>query len=62
MTMTPLTNNSPVYHDGAKIGTVHESTRTRRWFYKTGATISPSLYLDGEQAADALKTALGVRV
>lgn len=61
--MTPLTDGSTIYNrDGNKIGTVHESTRTRRWFYKSPTGNSPSLYFDGEQAADALKTAAGVRV
>lgn len=57
-----LTNNSPVYHDGIKIGTVHESARSRRWYFKAGTTISPAQYGDANEAADALKKASGVTV
>lgn len=61
--MTPLTDGSTIYNrDGNKLGTVHVSQRSRRWFYKLGRDLSPARFYDAVEAADALKKAAGVRV
>lgn len=61
--MTPLADGSTVYNrEGNKLGTIHVSTRSRRWFYKLNRDLSPARYYDAEEAANALKKASGVTV
>lgn len=46
-----------IYVDGEKIGSIHRSQRSHRWFYKHKATLSPARYYDAEEAATALREA-----
>lgn len=57
--MTPRDGEIQYDRNGDKLGTIHFSTRRRRWFHIIDRVVGPARYMDAQEAADALRKAAG---
>ena len=46
--------------DGNTLGTIHFSTRSRRWYTRSNRVLSPSRFRDAQEAADSLRAGVTV--
>lgn len=57
MTIPIPRDGETIYADGERIGSIHLSQRSHRWFFKHGATLSPARYYTSDDAETALREA-----